>query len=71
MAYMTQQKLQVVLKGKIPMEHGFDISTNGVMVLPEVEEDTNQGWAQNWTRREILVQTATLVTEGAIEDETD
>lgn len=41
------------------------------MVLPEVEEDTNQGWAQNWTRKEILVETATLVTEGAIEDETD
>lgn len=53
------------------MKHGFDISANGVMVLPKVEEDTNQRWAQNWTRKEILVQTATLVTEGAIEDETD
>lgn len=51
------------------MKHGFGVSTDGIMVLPEAEKDINERGTENWTRKKVFIQTVTFIFERTVKDE--
>ena len=48
------------------MEHGFNVSTDGNLVLPETEEDSKKGRPKGWTREQLCIQALILIGKGTI-----